>query len=225
MPGAIVRPPRFGPALARARPPSPRLKPGPAVSCAKGVSGTHVLDLFKQPPAFAARQRWRHAMTHLAMLRITVKDGQRGLLTRNGRLDSVLAPGRHRLFDPLHQLEVELFDVVRAEFPADRYAALKAARPDIAADLFEAVETRGGEVAIVSLDGRPAHVMGPWRVRVYWKVATRVEAERIDVANDPLVSPRHLAMVERTRVAAAGADGRQALVAAVTARAAQAYVS
>src|SRR5258705_16535 len=35
--------------------------------------------------------------------------------------------------------------------------------------------------------------------RVFWKVPTGVEAERIDVASDPKVAPRHLAMVARER--------------------------
>src|SRR5207253_1486015 len=82
------------------------------------------------------------------------------------------------------------FQVVRAEFPIDRYAVLKAARPDLVAELFEAVETGAGEIAIVKLDGRPVIVLGPWLTRVYWKVATRVEVERIDVAREPKVAPR-----------------------------------
>src|SRR5207237_252184 len=53
--------------------------------------------------------------------------------------------------------------------------------------------------ALVRLDGRPVHLMAPWQTRVFWKVATRVEAERIDVASDPKVAPRHLAMVARER--------------------------
>src|SRR5262249_58630319 len=97
------------------------------------------------------------------------------------------------------ELAVELHQVVRAEFSAERYAVLKAARPDLAADLFEAIETKADELAIVSLDGRPVHLMPPWQTRVFWKVATRVEAERIDVARDPRVAPRHLAMVARER--------------------------
>src|SRR4051812_28490010 len=107
---------------------------------------------------------------HLLMLRVTVKDGERAFLARNGRFERVLEPGRHRLFDPLRQLAVELHPVVRAEFPADRYAVLKAARPDLVRDLFEAVETKADEVAIVLLDGRPAHLMLPWQTRVFWKV-------------------------------------------------------
>jgi regulator of protease activity HflC (stomatin/prohibitin superfamily) len=136
---------------------------------------------------------------HFLMTRLTVKDGERALLTRNGRLERVLEPGRHRLFDPRHELTAEMFNVVRAEFPADRYAVLNAARPDLAADLFEAVETKANEIAIVSLDGRPVVLMVPWQVRVYWKIATRVDVERIDVTSDPRVSARHLAMIERTR--------------------------
>ena len=136
---------------------------------------------------------------HLLMLRVTVRDGERALLTRNGRFERVLEPGRHRLFDPLRELGVETHDVVRAEFPADRYAVLKAARPDLAERLFEAVETRSDEVAIVSLDGRPQQLMAPWQTRVFWKVATRVEVERIDVARENVVAARHLAMISRER--------------------------
>src|SRR6185295_13537492 len=111
---------------------------------------------------------------HFLMLRVTVKDGERAFLMRDGRFEQVLGPGRHRLFDPLRGLAVELYPVVRAEFPADRFAVLKAARPDLAAEMFEPVETKADEVAIVRLDGRPSHLMGPWQMRVFWKVATAV---------------------------------------------------
>src|ERR1700674_4020442 len=92
------------------------------------------------------------------MLRVTVKDGERALLTRNGRLERVLGPGLHRLFDPARDRAAEVFAIVRAEFPADRYAVLKAARPDLVSALFEAVETKAGELAVVSYDGRPVHL-------------------------------------------------------------------
>jgi regulator of protease activity HflC (stomatin/prohibitin superfamily) len=137
---------------------------------------------------------------HLWTLHVTVKDGERAFLSRNGRLERVLGPGRYRLFDPLHRLAVEVVAVVRAEFSAERYAVLKAARPDLAAELFEAVETKANEIAIVSLDGRPVQLMTPWQVRVYWKVATSVDVERIDVAENLRISARHLAMIERNRV-------------------------
>ena len=58
---------------------------------------------------------------HLFVLRVTVKDGERALLMRNGRLERVLMPGRHTLLDLAHEYTVELHNVVRAEFPAERY--------------------------------------------------------------------------------------------------------
>jgi regulator of protease activity HflC (stomatin/prohibitin superfamily) len=135
----------------------------------------------------------------LFTLRVTVKDGERAFLMRNGRFERVLEPGRHTRFDLRRELGVELYHVVRAEFPAERFAVLKAARPDLAAQLFEVVETKADEVAIVRLDGRPTHLMSPWQIRVFWKVATKVDVERIDVAGDPKVAQRHLAMVARER--------------------------
>ena len=47
----------------------------------------------------------------------------------------------------------------------------------------------------------PMQLMTPWQARVYWKVATRVDVERIDVTGDPRVTARHLAMIERNRSA------------------------
>jgi regulator of protease activity HflC (stomatin/prohibitin superfamily) len=136
---------------------------------------------------------------HMLMLVVTVKDGERAFVMRNGRLTRVLEPGRHRLFDPRNELTAELFSVVKTETTADRYAVIKAARPDLAAELFELVETRANEIAIVNLDGRPAHLLAPWQTRVFWKVATRIDVERIDVTSDPRVSARHLAMIDRNR--------------------------
>ena len=52
---------------------------------------------------------------HFLMLRLTVKDGERAFLMRNGRFERVLGPGRHRLFDPMRGLAVELHNAVRAE--------------------------------------------------------------------------------------------------------------
>lgn len=136
---------------------------------------------------------------HLVTKNVTVKDGERALVKRDGQLTRVLAPGRYRLFDPMSRLVVEPCNVVRTEYPAERYAVLKAARPDLADELFTAVETGAHEIAIVSLDGRPMHLLTPWQVRVYWKVATDIAVERIDIAADPRVSARHLAMIERNR--------------------------
>src|SRR3954453_22950628 len=91
--------------------------------------------------------------------------------------------------------------IQEARRPAERYLVLKSARPDLAAELFEAVETKANEIAIVSLDGRPMQLMTPWQARVYWKVATTIDVERIDVSGDVRGTARHLAMIDRNRSA------------------------
>jgi regulator of protease activity HflC (stomatin/prohibitin superfamily) len=45
----------------------------------------------------------------LFALRVTVKDGERALLTRNGRFERVLEPGRHVLIDLKRELAAEVY--------------------------------------------------------------------------------------------------------------------
>src|SRR5262249_13415638 len=144
-------------------------------SCGKSAFGTRSSYREASARGEAAGNEGDCVMNRfLFALRVTVKDGERAFVMRNGRFERVLAPGRHRMFDPPRGLAVELFPAVRSEFPADRFAVLKAARPDLCAEMFEPVETKADEVAIVSLDGRPMHLMAPWQTRVFWKVATKV---------------------------------------------------
>lgn len=133
--------------------------------------------------------------------RVTVKDGERAILTRDGRFERVLGPGRHLMVDPRSALKAEVLNVVGAEISPERHAALAAAKPELAAETFAVVETGAGEVAIVKLDGRPVHLLGPWSKRVFWTAVTRVEVERVDVAAELAVADRHLKMVDRSRSA------------------------
>ncbi len=110
--------------------------------------------------------RWRNErkrkMNRLMFtFRATVKDGERAFLVRDGRFERVLEPGRHVLFDPRGSLKAEVFNVVRQEFPVDRYEVLARSHPAVAAELFETVTTGPYEVAIVSLDGLPTTVWPP----------------------------------------------------------------
>jgi hypothetical protein len=133
------------------------------------------------------------------MLKVTVMEGERAFLIRKGRFKKVLEPGRYCLFDPRRKLAAEVFGTIRAEFPADRYKMLKATNPETAAKLFTVVETRAGEIAVVNFDGRPGHLFGPSSLRVFWKVTTRVDVERIDLAVDPKLAAQHFRMLWRIK--------------------------
>ncbi len=137
----------------------------------------------------------KRGLFHLTAI---IDDEERGLLTRDGRFEAVLAPGRFRAFDPDKRLAVETIRVVRGEFPVERALLLVRARPDLA-DLFEIVRVGANEIAIVSLDGEPKHVVLPNSARAFWKVATEVTVERIDTAASLRVERRHLDKIDAAR--------------------------
>ena len=130
---------------------------------------------------------------------IVVKDGERAVLSRDGRFEALLEPGRHRRFDIRGALSAETFAVVRAELTADRHALLAKVAPQVAAELFERVQTGPDEVAVVLLDGQPVHFLPANALRVYWKVVTRVEVVRIDAQASLRVDPAHLKLLDLTR--------------------------
>ncbi len=62
----------------------------------------------------------------LFTLRVIVKDGERAILTRNGRFERALEPGRHTLFDSKRELAVEL--CIRSCAPSFRPSGLPCSR-------------------------------------------------------------------------------------------------
>jgi regulator of protease activity HflC (stomatin/prohibitin superfamily) len=132
--------------------------------------------------------------------KVIVKDDERAFLMRDGVFTRLLGPGRFTAFDFGRRLTAEVVKVARAEAPADR--ALRTARthPQIAAENFEIVQLGAHEVAIVSLDGEPKHMVMPNSTRAFWKAITAVEVERIDAAADMRVAKRHLDKLDLTRM-------------------------
>jgi regulator of protease activity HflC (stomatin/prohibitin superfamily) len=139
-------------------------------------------------------------MKKLLMFRVVVKDDERAFLTRDGRLERLLAPGRFSTFDPFGQLDAEVVKVARAEIPAEKAILLAKTHPDIAAENFEIVQLGPTEVAIVSFDGEPKHLVMPNTTRAFWKTLTRVQVERIDAASDARVAKRHLDRLDIARM-------------------------
>jgi regulator of protease activity HflC (stomatin/prohibitin superfamily) len=132
-------------------------------------------------------------------LTVIVKDDERALLARDGKFVRVLTAGRHKLFDPTRRLTTETFKIVRGELAWDRYATIASVAPKVAADNFVAVQTQAGEVAIVSFDGQPTHLMAPWQTRAFWKGVSKIDVERIDAKASLRIEKAHLARLDLTR--------------------------
>jgi len=129
-----------------------------------------------------------------------VKDDERGFLYRDGRFERLLEPGRHSQLDPLAKLGAEIMKVVRAELPAERALLFEKTQPEIAEKHFSIVQAGPTEVAIVSFDGEPKHLVLPNTTRAFWKTLTQVDVEMIDTAVDMRIAKRHLDKLDVARV-------------------------
>ena len=139
-------------------------------------------------------------MWKLRMFKVIVKDDERAFLTRDGRFERLLGPGRFTAFDPQGHLAAEIVKVVRAEIPAEKALLLAKTHPHVAAENFEIVQLGPTDVAIVSFEGEPKHMVMPNSTRAFWKTLTKVEVDRIDAAADVRVAKRHLDRLDLARM-------------------------
>jgi hypothetical protein len=98
---------------------------------------------------------------------VVVKDDERAFLARDGRFERLLGPGRFTAFDPFGHLTAEVVKVVRAEIAADKALLFARTHPAVAAEHFEIVQAGPTEVAIVSFDGEPKHLVLPNTTRAF----------------------------------------------------------
>jgi len=130
---------------------------------------------------------------------VTVNDDERAFLRRDGRFVKLLEPGRFTEFDPLSQLSVETVKILRAEIAPEKALLIAKSDPDIAEENFAIIQAGPTEVAIVSMDGEPKHLVLPNTTRAFWKTSTRVEAEVVDTASALRVDKRHLDKLDAAR--------------------------
>ncbi len=137
---------------------------------------------------------------------VIVKDDERAFLSKNGRFVKLLGPGKYSAVDFERALSVEIFKIVRAEIPAERALMMQNAQPALAAEHFEIVQAGPTQVAIVSFDGDPKHLVLPNTTRAFWKTLTKVDVELIETAEDFRISTAHLNRIDTSRTSVAVAD-------------------
>lgn len=134
---------------------------------------------------------------------IVVKEEERAFLLRHGRFERLLQPGKTSVFDPFGALSAEVFKVLRAELAPEKALLLQRTEPRLAEEHLAIVQAGPSEVALVSFDGDPKHLVLPNTTRAFWKTLTRVDVEMIDTANDMRIAKQHLDKIDLTRAAVA----------------------
>jgi regulator of protease activity HflC (stomatin/prohibitin superfamily) len=128
-----------------------------------------------------------------------VKDDERAFLRRDGRFEKLLGSGRFTDFDPFGQLTVEVVKILRAEIAPEKALLIAKTDPDVAEENFTIVQAGPTEVAIVSMDGEPKHLVLPNTVRAFWKTLTAIDVERIDTATALRAEKRHTDKLDPAR--------------------------
>jgi regulator of protease activity HflC (stomatin/prohibitin superfamily) len=134
---------------------------------------------------------------------VVIRDDERGLLMRNGRFEKLLEPGKARVFDFRGELTVEVVKILRAELTPEKALLMQKTHPALAAEHLAIVQAGPTEVALVSFDGDPKHLVLPNTTRAFWKTLTRVDVEMIDTAAEMRISKRHLDKIDLTRASIA----------------------
>ena len=162
--------------------------------------------MFCNPPPGASRHPPREGEGNyngdcvvLFKFKVVVKDDERAFLVRDGRFERLLGPGRFVAIDYGRRLTAEVVKVARAEIAADKALLFAKSHPAVATEHFEIVQAVANEVAIVSLDGEPKHLVLPNTTRAFWKTITKVDVERIDASAEVRVAKRHLDKLDPAR--------------------------
>jgi hypothetical protein len=128
---------------------------------------------------------------------VTVNTNQRVLVTKNGRLSSILKPGKHVLFTrPFSTLEFETHNLHRPVFKSRWADHVVASRQDLVAEHFHVVATNDSQVAMVSVDGDLYQVLLPTRTALFWKDSANVTVEYIEMMEDSGISDNMLDALE-----------------------------
>jgi regulator of protease activity HflC (stomatin/prohibitin superfamily) len=116
----------------------------------------------------------------LGLKRIVVAQHERVLVSRDGSLERVLAPGVYRIWAPFQKLELVRYDLSKTEFRHPHADVLvKAARGILEPEL-TIVELGDREAGLVYENGRLTAVLAPGQRKFYWKGPIAV---RVDVRN------------------------------------------
>ena len=127
---------------------------------------------------------------------IVVGDGERGLLYRDRRLERVLAPGVHRVFDPRDRVVVTVHDLVRPEYAGSDADVLMARMDGALAEHFQPADIGTDQVGLVFKHGKLEDVLAPGSRRLYWRGLAAVEVVTVSLAGTLRVEPR---VAERLR--------------------------
>ncbi len=165
------------------------------------TSKEYVDALAQSPGTGEGRKRGEYGMmkfiyyllNKLFMLeRVFVKEYERGLLFKKGRLLKVLQPGHYHFWNVIGQISYDIFDITTPEF-ASRYTdALLKHYPEVVSQHFFVADSADNQVAVISIDGKLHTVLPPGVRQLFWKELREVAMELVDISEHYEIPPQQL---------------------------------
>lgn len=112
---------------------------------------------------------------------VDIEDTQRALLYRRGKLESVLQPGRHRIWSLGSSIRLETYDVTSLWFERPQAKWLLTQYSHLLGDVLERVETGDTQLGLVYVGGILVDLLSPGSSVVSWKGIDDVRIELIDI--------------------------------------------
>ena len=131
--------------------------------------------------------------TFLLWTRVTVPESERAIVLVNGKLETILRPGRHSFARLGNDLKVEAHDFRVPVLNSVYEQALLKDKPELVAAHFTELRTGAHEVAVVYRDQKLYFVVKPDTHVLFWTDAGPWRAEMIDVSSS-LGVPHALAL-------------------------------
>jgi len=128
-----------------------------------------------------------------------IAENQRGLLIRDGRVIDILGPGRHRLWDWLNRMRVEIV-AASGVFGSPWAEIIEKRHPELAEANFVTVRPAEGEVAVMWIDQRASWIVRPGQALHVWKLLETVRVETFQVASAGRLDKAQLVAFEKASV-------------------------
>ena len=120
---------------------------------------------------------WRNRELASEILIVKVLEGERGLLTINGRPEKFLAPGIHAYWTVFEKVEIEVFKVSKVFVHADLEVMSRRAEDFAELEFFTLEDNKR---ALITINGRFYDVFSA-PVFAFWKEGNTVEVENLSV--------------------------------------------
>lgn len=115
--------------------------------------------------------------------RFVVTQTQRALLLREGEFIRVLAPGVHRMFDPLNRYAVQSWNVQAPHFDHPLAETLRREAPEVVAAHFQTMDTGDDQVGLRFENDVLVEILPPGVRRLYWRGPIEMRLELRELAD------------------------------------------